>query len=290
MDRLRRTTQPEADSLRRTTQPGADRLQKATQPAAADPGSLRHARHAGHEAEPAFVLHSYPFRETSLIIEAFTRNHGRVALVARGARRPRSVLRGVLLAFQPLLLTWGGKGELRTLYKAEWQGGLPQLKGRGLLCGFYLNELMLKLLARDDAHEELFEIYRATLDQLGNGGEHAITLRRFEQQFLKEAGYALTLDRDAASGEAVRADCDYQYLIERGPVRYAGVNAPGGNGGDVENRLELCGQTLLDMARDDYSSARTQQQSKALMRVLINHYLGEQTLNTRQLLRDLQQL
>ncbi len=245
------------------------------------------------EAQPAFVLHSYPFRETSLIIEVFTRNYGRVALVARGARRPRSALRGVLLAFQPLLLAWGGKGELRTLYRAEWQGGLSRLKGGGLLCGFYLNELMLKLLARDDAHEALYETYQATLSALGNSGDHAITLRRFEQQLLKEAGYALTLERDAASGDAIRADCSYRYQIERGPVMHARAFASSGNpggGGDDENRLELAGQTLLDMARDDYSNAVTQQQSKALMRVLINHYLGNQTLNTRQLLKDLQQL
>jgi DNA repair protein RecO (recombination protein O) len=252
------------------------------------------AGRARHEAQPAFVLHSYPFRETSLIVEVFTRNYGRVALVARGARRPRSALRGVLLAFQPLLLAWGGKGELRTLHKAEWQGGLARLTGRGLLCGFYLNELMLKLLARDDAHETLYATYQATLHALGNGGDHAITLRRFEQQFLKEAGYALTLDRDAVSGEAIRADCSYQYLIERGPVKFTGVSAPAGtaagSGDYAENRLELRGQTLLDMARDDYASPVTQQQSKALMRVLINHYLGNQTLNTRQLLKDLQQL
>ncbi len=245
------------------------------------------AGRARHDGEPAFVLHSYPYRETSLIIEAFTRNYGRVALVARGARRPRSVLRGVLLAFQPLLLSWGGKAELRTLHKAEWQGGLPQLTGRGLLCGFYLNELMLKLLARDDAHEALYETYHATLRTLSNGGDHAVTLRSFEQQFLKEAGYALTLDRDVMSGEAIRADCNYHYLLERGPV-FAGRE--GGGGGDDGKRLELAGQTLLDMARDEYSSPVTQQQSKALMRMLINHCLGNQTLNTRQLLKDMQQL
>ena len=109
------------------------------------------------EGQPAFVLHSYPFRETSLMIEVFAKDHGRIALVARGARRPRSALRGVLLAFQPLLLSWAGKAELRTLHKAEWQGGLPQLKGSALLCGFYLNELLLKLLPRDDPHERLFK-------------------------------------------------------------------------------------------------------------------------------------
>jgi hypothetical protein len=96
------------------------------------------------DAQPAYLLHSYAYRETSLIIETFTRDQGRVALVARGARRPRSALRGVLLAFAPLTISWSGKSELRTLHKAEWQGGLPQLKGDALLCGFYLNELLLK--------------------------------------------------------------------------------------------------------------------------------------------------
>jgi DNA repair protein RecO (recombination protein O) len=251
----------------------------------ADAGRVR------HDGEPAFVLHSYPFRETSLIIEAFTRNWGRVALVARGARRPRSALRGVLLAFQPLLLSWGGKSDLRTLHKAEWQGGLPQLQGRGLLCGFYLNELMLKLLARDDAHEALYETYHATLVTLSNGGEHATTLRTFERRLLREAGYALTLDRDALTGEPISADYSYRYLLERGPVRVkAEAFHVAERGDDDENRLELAGQTLLDMAQDDYTRPATLQQSKALMRILINHCLGNQILNTRQLLKDMQQL
>ena len=237
---------------------------------------------ARHEAQPAFVLHSYPYREPSLVLEIFTQNFGRVALMARGARRPRAALRGVLLAFQPLLLNWAGRSELRTLHKAEWQGGLPPLKGTALLCGFYLNELMVKLLPRDDPHELLYQAYCRALHALSNGGDHAATLRRFEKHLLKELGYALTLDHDVASGETIRPGRSYQYLIERGPVQSSG-------GGDI-NRLELTGQTLLDMARDDYSSPVTLQQCKALMRVLINHYLGNQILNTRQLLKDLQQL
>lgn len=234
------------------------------------------------DGQAAYVLHSYPYRETSLVLEVFTRNTGRVALVARGARRPRSALRGVLLAFQPLLLSWAGKAELRTLHKAEWQGGLPQLKGVALLCGFYLNELMVKLLAREDPHEVLFETYAQTLRALAAGADHAAVLRRFEMRFLQELGYALTLDRDALSGSSISADLDYHYSVERGPV-------PSGRSSG-EKGLELSGQTLLDMARDDYSNPTTMQQSKALMRVLINHYLGSQTLNTRQLLKDLQQL
>ena len=249
------------------------------------------AGRARHDAQPAFVLHGYAFRETSLVLEVFTQNFGRVALVARGARRPRSTLRGVLLAFQPLLLSWTGKSELRTLHKAEWQGGLPQMKGIALLCAFYLNELMLKLLPRDDPHEQLYQNYNHALHALCNGGDHAVTLRRFEQQLLKELGYALTLDHDVASGEAIQADRSYRYLVERGPVHCTrSAGGTGGNGSAAENRLELAGQTLLDMGRDDYSNPVTLQQSKVLMRVLINHYLGNQTLNTRQLLKDLQQL
>ncbi len=123
--------------------------------------------------QPAFVLHSYPYRETSMIVEVFSRQHGRVALIARGARRPRSALRGLLMGFQPLTLSWFGKHELRTLHKAEWQGGQPQLQGKALLCGFYLNELLLNLMVRDDPHEQLFDYYQLTLQRLAHEENHA---------------------------------------------------------------------------------------------------------------------
>ena len=240
---------------------------------------------AKQDAQPAYLLHSYPYRETSLVIETFTRNRGRVALVARGARRPRSALRGVLLAFQPLTISWSGRTELRTLHKAEWQGGLPQLKGDALLCGFYINELLLKLVARDDAHEALYDAYEQALHALAEGQLHDATLRRFELRLLKELGYAPSLDCEGHSGKPIEAASRYHYLIESGPVR-----SVSDGDGTAQNRLELSGQTLLDMARDEYKNPITLQQSKALMRMLINHYLGNQMLNTRQLLKDLQQL
>jgi len=234
------------------------------------------------DAQPAFVLHHYPFRETSLVIETYTRDFGRVALVARGARRPKSALRGVLLAFQPLLIGWSGKSELRTLHKAEWQGGYLPLRGLSLICGFYLNELLLKLLPRDDPHDRLFAMYQETLEALSMNCNHAAILRGFEKNLLRELGYALTLDLDVANGRPVAAERRYTYVIERGPVAL--------DGGARENEVELSGQTLIDMQSDNYASAVTQQQSKALMRMLINHYLGNQVLHTRSLLRDLQQL
>jgi DNA repair protein RecO (recombination protein O) len=233
------------------------------------------------DSQPAYVLHSYPFRETSLVLEAFTRDHGRVALVARGARRPKSALRGVLQSFQPLLLSWSGRTDLRTLVRAEWHGAYAPLAGRALICGFYLNELLLKLLARDDPHEKLFAAYGAALAALAGDLEQAAVLRGFEIILLRELGYAVTLDRDVGSGELIASGGRYVYVVERGPVAAAGA---------VGNGVELSGQTLIDMQSGSFAGAVTQLESKALMRTLINHYLGSQVLHTRQLLRDLQEL
>lgn len=245
-------------------------------------------RHGREDNHPAFVLHHYPYRETSTIVEVLSRGHGRLALVARGARRPRSALRGVLLAFQPVLLSWAGKSELRTLHKAEWQGGLPALKGEALLCAFYLNELLVKLLPREMPHERLFEDYAAALHALAAGPAAGDTLetalRRFEKQLLQEIGYAVSLTHEGESGTPVEPGRHYCYFPERGLVR-----VPRG-GGEHGNRLEFEGRTLLAIARDDYADALTQQQGKALMRMLINHRLGQQVLHTRQLVKDLRQL
>lgn len=230
--------------------------------------------------QPAYVLHTYPYRETSLIVEVFSRDFGRLPLMARGARRPKSAVRGLLLSFQPLSLSWFGKAELRTLHSAEWQGGQPLLQGTALICGFYLNELLLKLLHRDDPHEQLFLHYQETLQELARRTDYAAVLRRFEMNLLKELGYALTLGHDADSGAAIEPEVPYRYVFERGPVRQK----------TGQNGVELRGKTLLDMAADDYGDPVTLQQSKALMRALINHYLGEGTLHTRQILKDLQEL
>ena len=233
-----------------------------------------------HKEQPGYVLHSYPYQETSLIVEIFTREFGRVGAVAKGAKRPQSPLRSVLMPFHALTLDWSGKSELKTLRTAEWRGAFRLLKGRALICGFYLNELLLKLLHRDDPHDMLFDAYEQTLHALLEGGDHAIVLRCFEKRLLSELGYALILDRDTESQRPLEAHRRYQYIIDRGPVP---ADAQ-------QNGLELLGQTLIDMNSDHYTSALTQQQSKNLMRILIGHYLGNQTLHSRQLLIDLQDL
>ena len=239
------------------------------------------ARRQRVDGEPAFVLHTYPFRETSLVVEVFTRHYGRVGLVARGARRPRSALRGLMMPFQPLLMSWAGKTELRTLHKAEWQGGIPQLRGPGLMCGFYLNELLMKFLAREDPHDRLYDLYQEAIRSLARPGDPAAVLRRFEKYLLQELGYALVLDREADSGRPIDASKRYTYVIERGPVEIGGGDEPA---------VELAGSTLLDLAGDRYTDANTLVQCKLLMRFLVNHYVGNQELLTRQLLREMQQI
>src|SRR5258706_1248230 len=149
------------------------------------------------EHEPGFVLHTYPYKETSLIVEAFTRSFGRVALLARGARRPRSAMRGVLLSFHPLRLSWTASAELGTLLNAEWSGGHLGLAGGGLMCGFYVNELILRLLPREDPHEALYDFYRQSLGALSGGEDQAPVLRAFERRLLSELGYAPLLERDS---------------------------------------------------------------------------------------------
>ena len=233
------------------------------------------------ELQAAFVLHSYPFRETSLIVETFTRDHGRVAMVARGARRSKSAVRGALLPFQPLLLSWSGKRELRTLMRAERHGGAIVLRGQALICGFYLNELLLKLTVRDDPHATLCAAYEDTLVALAAGADQSATLRRFEMALLRDLGYGVVLDRDVARDEPVVREREYVCVSEHGR---GGADTQPGNG------VDLSGQTLLDMQSGNFASPATQQQSKALMRTLINHYLGSQVLHTRQLLRELQEL
>jgi DNA repair protein RecO (recombination protein O) len=233
------------------------------------------------DQQPGFVLHSYPYRETSLIVEALSRDHGRVALLAKGARRPHSTLRGVLMAFQPLLIDWSGGGELKTLVRAEWLGGQPLLGGRALLCGYYLNELLVKLLAREDPHPALFEHYGAALQSLGRGEATEELLRRFELRLLRELGYGLDLATEAGSGAPVRAEGRYLYIIDRGVVA-----APA----SVEEAEVLIGRTLLDLAAESFSAPETLPQAKLLLRRLINHYLGGQVLQSRRVLMELQEL
>jgi DNA repair protein RecO (recombination protein O) len=230
--------------------------------------------------EPGYVLHTYPYKETSLIVELFMRRFGRVALLARGARRPRSAMRGVLLSFHPLRLSFSVSAELGNLISAEWAGALQPLAGQGLMCGFYLNELLLRLLPRDDPHEALFDVYACALKELSEGTLFPAVLRSFEKRLLAELGYAPLLERDAAS-RPIDPDGLYAYEPERGPTPVNGAR---------RDALVVRGKTLLDVAADDYSSPATREEARNLMRALIGERLHGQVLHTRTVLRELSDL
>lgn len=250
------------------------------------------------ERQAAFVLHTRPYRETSLVVEAITRDYGRIALVAKGVRRPRSAMRGVLMAFQPLEMTWSGKGEVVTLHNAEWQGGQPLLAGRALLCAYYLNELLLNLLPREDAHEQVFDHYAQTLQALSGqmvnpavepvvqsqpsqeSAFFSASLRYFEKSLLAELGYGLLLTHDVG-GNAIDPAQRYLYEMESGPRPLADSSAAAGT---------ISGQTLLDMSAESFSHPVTLSESKALMRSLMAFYLNGRQLHSRRLFEDLADL
>lgn len=240
------------------------------------------ARPLRRDDQPGYVLHAYPYRESSLIVEGFTADFGRVALVARGAKRPRSELRGLLQGFQSLLFSWSGQHELKTLHKAEWRGGLPRLGGAALLCGFYLNELLIKLLPREDPHPRLFDAYRSALASLARGDAQAPVLRRFEVGLLAELGYALELAVEADSGAAIDPGARYHYAFDKGAQRRSpppGVRWP-----------LVRGATLVALAAGRFDDAATAVEAKRLMREVIDHHLESRTIMSRRVVRDLQAL
>lgn len=236
--------------------------------------------------EPIYVLHSHPWKETSLLLDVFSRHYGRVALVAKGAKRPTSALRPVLLGLQPCTAAWSGRGEVRTLTRVDWCGGVAPLAGLPLLCGFYFNELLVRLLAREDAHEALFDAYHHAVGELAarphaGSAEVEPVLRRFELALLRELGHLPALDRLSGSGAALQPHGSYRVDPAQGVLACA-ADAPDA----------LSGAVLLALAAGlpaapDPALLRA---AKAVMRSLLHYHLGGKPLRTRQLLIDLHTL
>jgi DNA repair protein RecO (recombination protein O) len=230
----------------------------------------------------AFVLHARAYKETSLLLDVFCRDIGRLPLLARGARRRESTLRGQLMAFMPLSLSWTGKGEVKTLSRAEWLGGLPMLRGAALLCGYYINELLVRLLPREDAAPRLFDAYAEALQALAEGGRPEAleaALRRFERRLLAELGYGLCLAQEA-SGRAVEAGAAYVFVPGSGLSLAEPGQIPAGEG---TGPAPFAGAALLAMEQDDYAKPATRAAAKRLMRQAIDYALDGQPLMSRQL-------
>lgn len=242
--------------------------------------------------EPAFVLHRYDWSESSLILEVFTRHHGRVALVAKGAKRPSSNFRPVLLPLQPLHVAFGGDGEIRTLKGAEWVGGHVMPTGDALLSGYYLNELLLRLLARDDPHPRLFDAYAAAVAVLASEHGEALepALRAFELLLLREIGVLPMLDVQTLTLAPLDPDARYSLVAEAGLIAAA----------EDDERPALSGAqwAALQRALDDpapftstaQAAAAVNAELKPQLRALLHYHCGVGSLRTRQLLIDLQSL
>ncbi len=241
--------------------------------------------------EPAYVLHRYDWSESSLILEVFTRGHGRVALVAKGAKRPSSSFRPVLLPLQMLHVAYGGDAEIRTLKSAEWQGGHVMPTGDALLSGYYLNELLLTLLARDDPHPVLFDVYAAVVRVLASEHGEALqaTLRTFELLLLREIGVLPQLDQQTMTLDALDADTLY-CLVPEGGLRLAHASDRGRMRGAQWNALQAALQDGAPFTTTLRACASGAAELKPMLRALLHYHCGVSMLRTRQMMVDIQSL
>jgi len=241
--------------------------------------------------EPAYVLHRYDWSESSLILEVFTRHYGRIALVAKGAKRPSSSFRPILLPLQPLHVSFGGDAEIRTLKGAEWQGGHVMPTGDALMSGMYLNELLLKLLARDDPHPRLFDVYANVVQVIACEHGEALqpALRAFELLLLREIGLLPLLDTQTMTLLALDPQARYSLVPEGGlrqtnaadraslsGAQWVALQRSLADGAPFTATLRACSQVMLEL--------------KPQLRTLLNYHCGVTTLRTRQLMIDLQSL
>jgi DNA repair protein RecO (recombination protein O) len=227
------------------------------------------------DMEIGYLLHARPYRETSQILEVLSHHHGRVGLVARGARRPKSRWGPVLRPFQPLYLSWSGRGSLYTLRAVEPSGPPVEATGLRLMSGYYLNELLMTLTHRGDPHPELFAHYGAALSGLVAKQDAETALRQFEVALLAETGYGLVLNRDTSNDEPLQAEKLYEYVIDRGPVA-----VPVQSSGD----LIFTGEELMSISSGKFANRQALRSGKRLLRAVLHHQLGGRPLKTRAVL------
>jgi len=251
--------------------------------------------------QAAYVLLNRPYSESSWIVEVFSKEYGRLALMAKGARRIKSRLKGVLLPFQPVLLSWTGKGEIPTLTAAEIKTSElnmieQELRGDQLVCGFYCNELLVYLLHRHDPHPKLFDRYHETIMGLydpasvANEARLAQTLREFEQMMIKETGYEVSFSHEADGKTKIDAECYYQFQWGQGFFRSLATNTKA-----IEGRVIIAMQAEQSTDQktglhpnqnvDPYQNLSEYDMSrgKLLMRDILKQSLGYKKINSREL-------
>ncbi len=221
---------------------------------------------------PAYVLHQYAYRDTSRIVEAFSAEHGRLTLFARGASGPKSALRAVLRPFQRLLVSWSGKSEACQLVTAEIDGPATGLPARRLMSGFYLNELLLKLTVRADPHPEIFAAYGEAIVALSAGADEEASLRRFEKRLLEDLGYGLELAQ-TQDGQPIESERYYRFKSQSGP-QLCVAEAPGA----------VYGRSLADLDREEFADDRSLRDAKRVLRAAIDACLEGRPLKSREVM------
>ncbi len=228
------------------------------------------------QQQDAWILHHRPFRDSSQILDVLTRDHGRIAVVARGSRGAKSKLAGVLRPFLPLRVSWVARTDLGTLTGAEAAGAPAALGGDALLSAFYVHELLLNFLMRHDPQPEIFALYGAVLDALGQTENVAASLRSFELELLSLLGYAVNLAHEAASHDDVDPERHYDYRVEQGPVPVERSDGP----------LVFRGSTLRAIAAEEFDDADVLRAASRLLRQVVAHHLGGRELQSRKVLLE----
>jgi len=220
----------------------------------------------------AYLLHRTPYSNSSLLLECFTREYGRFPAIAKGARGARKSGQALLQPFNPLMIRLSGKGEVKTLIGYEQDGAGQGLKGKNMYCGFYLNELLVRILARNDPHEALFHHYENALINLSSTDNIEPTLRHFEVALLNELGYGLQLDMEVEHGNPIKPDTYYTFELEIGPRE-----------AEPSINNTIMGSTLQALAGKRSFSNMERNQARRLMRRILTHYLGGRPLKSREL-------
>ena len=222
--------------------------------------------------QPAFVLHQRAYSETSLLLDMFTRNHGRIAVIAKGAKQKKSRTRGILLPFQPLIVAWTGRGDVKTLTGAETLLPRKLFQREVLFCGYYINELILRLLHRYDPHEALFDTYERALDLLTEEADLERILRIFEKRLLQDVGYGLQLEREPENGDEIQPAKIYRYLVDIGPIIEEAQDGVG---------IQVHGESLRALEKEELFTPLHRRELKQLTRAVLDLHLEGRTLNSR---------
>ena len=236
------------------------------------------------EQQPAYVLHSRPWRESSVIADLFTLNQGRVSVIVKGAQKNQGkqpAKRALVQPFTPLMVSFTGRGELRTSVQLEGAGAPLSILGNGLYSGLYVNELLLKLLALDDPYPNLFAYYQSLLNQLANNEGIEACLRPFEVHLMDELGYHMVLDTDYITGQAVVSESSYQLHALHGvclnQMQHGGVSQP----------VAMSGRVLLQLAAGDYTDTECLKVAKYMARTNLSQLLGGKPLQSRNLFQTI---